>query len=182
MIAKIAKEMGILTVGLITSPFSAEGPRRFQQASDGISEMKNHVDTLLVISNDKLREIHGNLTLSAAFSQADNILSNAAKSIAEIITVPGYVNVDFEDVNTVMRNSGVAIMGMASFEGENRAVNAVESALNSPLLNDNDIRGAKNILVNITSGSVEVTLDEVSEITEYIQREAGFETLSLIHI
>lgn len=176
VIAKIAKEMGILTVGLITSPFSAEGPRRFQQASDGISEMKNHVDTLLVISNDKLREIHGNLTLSAAFSQADNILSNAAKSIAEIITVPGYVNVDFEDVNTVMRNSGVAIMGMASFEGENRAVNAVESALNSPLLNDNDIRGAKNILVNITSGSVEVTLDEVSEITEYIQREAGFET------
>ncbi|MBK9732367.1 MAG: cell division protein FtsZ [Chitinophagaceae bacterium] len=176
VIAKIAKEMGILTVGLITSPFSAEGPRRFQQASDGISEMKNHVDTLLVISNDKLREIHGNLTLSAAFSQADNILSNAAKSIAEIITVPGYVNVDFEDVNTVMRNSGVAIMGMASFEGENRAVNAVEAALNSPLLNDNDIRGAKNILVNITSGSVEVTLDEVSEITEYIQREAGFET------
>ena len=176
VIAKIAKEMGILTVGLITSPFSAEGPRRFQQASDGISEMKNHVDTLLVISNDKLREIHGNLTLSAAFSQADNILSNAAKSIAEIITVPGYVNVDFEDVNTVMRNSGVAIMGMASFEGVNRAVNAVEAALNSPLLNDNDIRGAKNILVNITSGAVEVTLDEVSEITEYIQREAGFET------
>ncbi|HUM45749.1 MAG TPA: cell division protein FtsZ [Chitinophagales bacterium] len=176
VIAKIAKEMGILTVGLITSPFSAEGPRRFQQASDGISEMKNHVDTLLVISNDKLREIHGNLTLSAAFSQADNILSNAAKSIAEIITVPGYVNVDFEDVNTVMRNSGVAIMGMASFEGENRAINAVETALSSPLLNDNDIRGAKNILVNITSGSVEVTLDEVSEITEYIQREAGFET------
>ncbi|MEO6167053.1 MAG: cell division protein FtsZ [Chitinophagales bacterium] len=176
VIAKIAKEMGILTVGLITSPFSAEGPRRFQQASDGISEMKNHVDTLLVISNDKLREIHGNLTLSAAFSQADNILSNAAKSIAEIITVPGYVNVDFEDVNTVMRNSGVAIMGMASFDGENRAINAVETALSSPLLNDNDIRGAKNILVNITSGSVEVTLDEVSEITEYIQREAGFET------
>ncbi|MBA2423009.1 MAG: cell division protein FtsZ, partial [Chitinophagales bacterium] len=165
-----------LTVGLVTSPFSAEGPRRFQQASDGIAEMKNHVDTLLVISNDKLREIHGNLTLSAAFSQADDILSNAAKSIAEIITVPGYVNVDFEDVNTVMRNSGVAIMGMASFEGENRGIKAVETALNSPLLNDNHIRGAKNILVNITSGSVEVTLDEVSDITEFIQREAGFET------
>lgn len=176
VIAKVAKDLGILTVGLVTSPFSAEGPRRFQQASDGISEMKNHVDTLLVISNDKLREIHGNLTLSAAFSQADNILSNAAKSIAEIITVPGYVNVDFEDVNTVMRNSGVAIMGMASFEGENRALHAVEAALNSPLLNDNDIKGAKNILVNITSGSVEVTLDEVSDITEYIQREAGYET------
>jgi len=120
--------------------------------------------------------MHGNLTLSAAFAQADNILANAAKSIAEIITVPGYVNVDFEDVNTVMRSSGVAIMGMASFEGENRAVKSVEAALNSPLLNDNDIKGSKNILVNITSGTVEVTLDEVSEITEYIQREAGYET------
>ncbi|MBA3648084.1 MAG: cell division protein FtsZ [Chitinophagales bacterium] len=176
VIAKVAKELGILSVGLITSPFSAEGPRRFQQAQDGIAEMKNHVDTLLVISNDKLREIHGNLTLSAAFSQADNILSNAAKSIAEIITVPGYVNVDFEDVNTVMRTSGVAIMGMAAFDGERRAIQAVEAALNSPLLNDNDIKGAKNILVNITSGTIEVTLDEVSEITEYIQREAGYET------
>lgn len=176
VIAKIARDLGILSVGLVTSPFSAEGPRRFQQASDGIAEMKNHVDTLLVISNDKLREIHGNLTLSAAFSQADNILSNAAKSIAEIITVPGYVNVDFEDVNTVMRNSGVAIMGMAAYDGDERAIRAVEAALNSPLLNDNDIKGAKNILVNITSGSVEVTLDEVSEITEFIQREAGYET------
>ncbi|MEO5675280.1 MAG: cell division protein FtsZ, partial [Chitinophagales bacterium] len=176
VIAKLAREMGILTVGLVTSPFSAEGPRRFAQAQEGIAELKNNVDTLLVISNDKLREIHGNLTLSAAFAQADNILANAAKSIAEIITVPGYVNVDFEDVNTVMRNSGVAIMGMASYEGENRAVNSVEAALNSPLLNDNDIKGSKNILVNITSGSVEVTLDEVSEITEYIQREAGYET------
>jgi len=176
VIAKLAKEMGILTVGLVTSPFSAEGPRRFQQAQEGISELKNHVDTLIVVSNDKLREIHGNLTLSAAFAQADNILANAAKSIAEIITVPGYVNVDFEDVNTVMRNSGVAIMGMASFEGESRAINSVEAALNSPLLNDSDIKGAKNILVNITSGTVEVTLDEVSEITEYIQREAGYET------
>lgn len=176
VIAKLAREMGILTVGLVTSPFSAEGPRRFAQAQEGIAELKNNVDTLLVISNDKLREIHGNLTLSAAFAQADNILANAAKSIAEIITVPGYVNVDFEDVNTVMRNSGVAIMGMASFEGENRAVNSVEAALNSPLLNDNDIKGSKNILVNITSGTVEVTLDEVSEITEYIQREAGYET------
>jgi cell division protein FtsZ len=176
VIAKLAKEMGILTVGLVTSPFSAEGPRRFQQAVEGIAEMKNHVDTLIIVSNDKLREMHGNLTLSAAFAQADNILTNAAKSMAEIITVPGYVNVDFEDVNTVMRNSGVAIMGMASFEGENRGIRAVEAAINSPLLNDTDIKGAKNILVNITSGSVEVTLDEVSEITEYIQREAGYET------
>jgi cell division protein FtsZ len=176
VIANIARELGILTVGLVTSPFSAEGPRRFQQASDGISELKKYVDTLLVISNDKLREIHGNLTLSAAFGQADNILSNAAKSIAEIITVPGYVNVDFEDVNTVMRNSGVAIMGIASCDGEDRAMKAVGAALTSPLLNDNDIKGAKNILVNINSGKQEVTLDEVSEITEYIQREAGYET------
>lgn len=176
VIAKLSREMGILTVGLVTSPFSAEGPRRFAQAQEGIAELQNNVDTLLVISNDKLREMHGNLTLSAAFAQADNILANAAKSIAEIITVPGYVNVDFEDVNTVMRNSGVAIMGMASFEGENRAITAVEAALNSPLLNDSDIRGSKNILVNITSGTVEVTLDEVSEITEYIQREAGYES------
>ncbi|MCY7409426.1 MAG: cell division protein FtsZ [Chitinophagales bacterium] len=176
VIAKQAREMGILTVGLVTSPFSAEGPRRFQQAVEGIAEMKNHVDTLIIVSNDKLREMHGNLTLSAAFAQADNILANAAKSMAEIITVPGYVNVDFEDVNTVMRNSGVAIMGMAAFEGENRALRAVEAAINSPLLNDNDIKGSKNILLNITSGTVEVTLDEVSEITEYIQREAGYET------
>jgi cell division protein FtsZ len=176
VIAKLAREMGILTVGLVTSPFSAEGPRRFQQAQEGINELRNHVDTLIEISNDKLREIHGNLTLSAAFAQADNILANAAKSIAEIITVPGYVNVDFEDVNTVMRNSGKAIMGMAAFDGEGRALKSVEAALSSPLLNDDDIKGAKNILVNITSGTVEVTLDEVSEITEHIQREAGYET------
>ncbi|MCS6992043.1 MAG: cell division protein FtsZ [Chitinophagales bacterium] len=176
VIAEIAKELDILTVGLVTLPFSAEGPRRYQQAREGIEELKKHVDTLIIISNEKLREIYGNLTLSAAFAQADNILANAAKSIAEIITVPGYVNVDFEDVNTVMRNSGVAIMGMAAAEGENRALQAVQAALNSPLLNDSDIRGARNILVNISSGLVEVTLDEVSEITEYVQREAGYES------
>ncbi len=176
VIAKLAREMNILTVALVTTPFSAEGPRRFQQAQEGIQELRNHVDTLIVVSNDKLREIHGNLTLSAAFAQVDNILANAAKSIAEIITVPGYVNVDFEDVNTVMKGSGVAIMGMATAEGEGRALQAVRAALTSPLLNDSDIRGAKNILVNISSGAQEVTLDEVSEITEFIQQEAGFES------
>ena len=176
VIAKVAKDLGLLTVALVTTPLSVEGPRRYQQAVDGVAELKNHVDTLLVISNDKLREIYGNLKLSEAFSQANNILSNAAKAIAEIITIPGFVNVDFEDVNTVMKNSGVALMGTAVFEGENRAMNAVEAALNSPLLNDNDIRGAKNILINISSGTEEVTLDEVTDITEYVQREAGYDT------
>lgn len=176
VIAKVARELGILTVGLVTTPFLAEGPRRLKQAQEGINELKNYVDTLLVISNDKLREIHGNLPLSSAFNQADSILTNAAKSIAEIITVPGYVNVDFNDVNTVMRNSGVAIMGTAYGEGEHRAVQAVELALNSPLLNDNDIRGAKNILLNISSGTREVTLDEVTDIQEYIQTVAGDNT------
>lgn len=176
VIAKAARELGILTVGLVTTPFSAEGPKRFQQAQDGINELRNYVDTILVISNDKLREVYGNLKLSEAFSHADDILANAARSIAEIITVAGYVNVDFEDVNTVMRDSGVAIMGTAVGEGENRAITAIEAALNSPLLNDNQIKGAKNILLNVTSGTEEVTLDEVSDITEYIQREAGYDT------
>ena len=176
VIAKAAKELGILTVGLVTTPFGAEGPRRFNQANDGINELKNYVDTILVISNDKLREVYGNLKLSDAFSHADSILCNAARSIAEIITVPGYVNVDFEDVNTVMRASGVAIMGTAQAEGEDRAERAIESALNSPLLNDNQIKGAKNILLNVTSGEEEVTLDEISNITEFIQSQAGYDS------
>ena len=176
VIAKAARELGILTVGLVTTPFAAEGPKRLAQAMEGISELKSHVDSILVISNDKLREVYGNLKLSEAFSHADSILANAARSIAEIITVAGHVNVDFEDVNTVMRNSGVAIMGTASAEGEDRADRAIEAALNSPLLNDTKIKGAKNILLNVTSGEEEVTLDEVTSITEYIQREAGFDT------
>ncbi|GDX51305.1 hypothetical protein LBMAG27_03520 [Bacteroidota bacterium] len=176
VIAKAARELGILTVGLVTTPFGAEGPRRLTQAMDGIKELKNYVDTILVISNDKLREVYGNLKLGEAFSHADNILANAARSIAEIITIPGYVNVDFEDVNTVMRDSGVAIMGTASAEGENRAEVAIEAALNSPLLNDNQIKGAKNILLNVTSGDEEVTLDEISSITEYIQQQAGYDS------
>jgi len=176
IIAKTAQEMDILTVGIITLPFTFEGRRRSSQGVDGLEELKKHVDTLIVISNDKLRQIHGNLSLSQAFAQADNILTTAAKGIAEIITVPGYVNVDFEDVNTVMRDSGVAIMGTASADGEDRAKRAVDEALNSPLLEENDIRGAQHILLNITSGTKEVTMDEIFEITEFVQEEAGFGT------
>jgi cell division protein FtsZ len=174
IIAKAAQEMDILTVGIVTLPFSFEGRRRSKQGVDGLDELKKNVDTLIVISNDKLRQIHGNLKLSQAFSEADDILSTAAKGIAEIITVPGYVNVDFEDVNTVMRGSGVAIMGTATSEGEDRAKLAVDEALNSPLLEENDIQGAQHILLNITSGNKEVTMDEIFEITEFVQEEAGF--------
>jgi cell division protein FtsZ len=157
-------------------PFTFEGSRRKRQALEGLEEMKANVDALIVISNDKLKDLHGDLKLSDAFSKADNILTTAARGIAEIITMEGYVNVDFEDVNTVMRASGVAIMGTAAFDGEHRARKAVQAALNSPLLEDNDIRGAQHILLNITSGRVEVTMDEVFEITEYVQAEAGYGT------
>ncbi len=173
IIAKAAKELDILTVGIITTPFSFEGKRRKIQAEEGLNEFKKYVDSFLVISNDRLREIFGNLTLSAAFAQADNILTTAAKGIAEIITIPGYINVDFKDVKTVMNESGVAIMGSYSAEGENRALRAVEGALASPLLKDNEIEGARYILLNISSGSKEVSMDEVSIITDYIQSEAG---------
>lgn len=176
IIAKTAQEMDILTVGIVTLPFTFEGRRRTDQGVDGLAELKKYVDTIIVVSNDKLRQIYGNLSLSDAFSQADNILTTAAKGIAEIITVPGYVNVDFEDVNTVMRNSGVAIMGTASVGGDDRARRAVDEALHSPLLEDNDIRGAQHILLNISSGSREVTMDEIFEITEFVQEEAGYGT------
>ncbi len=176
IIAKTAQELDILTVGIVTLPFTFEGRRRSSQGIEGLNELKNCVDTLIVISNDKLRQIHGNLSISEAFAQADNILTTAAKGIAEIITVPGHVNVDFEDVNTVMRKSGVAIMGTASAEGEDRAKVAVDEALHSPLLEENDIRGAQHILLNITSGKKEVTMDEIFEITEFVQEEAGFGT------
>ncbi len=176
IIAKTAKEMDILTVGIVTLPFTFEGRRRTSQGTEGLEELKKNVDTLIVISNDKLRQIHGNLSISDAFAEADDILTTAAKGIAEIITVPGYVNVDFEDVNTVMRESGVAIMGTASAEGEDRAKRAVDEALHSPLLEDNDIRGAQHILLNITSGTKEVTMDEIFEITEFVQEEAGYGT------
>lgn len=173
IIAKAAQELGILTVGIVTLPFLFEGRVRVSNGFEGLEELRKNVDCLVVISNDKLRQIHGNLSISQAFSQADNILCTAAKGIAEIITVPGYVNVDFEDVNTVMRGSGVAIMGTASVEGEGRARRAVDEALNSPLLEDSNISGAKNILVNITSGTREATMDEIFEITEFVQQEAG---------
>jgi cell division protein FtsZ len=173
IIAKAAKEMDILTVGIITTPFSFEGKRRKTQAEEGLEEFKKYVDSYLVISNDRLREIFGNLTLGSAFAQADNILTTAAKGIAEIITIPGYINVDFKDVRTVMKESGVAIMGSYAAEGENRALRAVEGALASPLLKDNEIEGARYILLNISSGDKEVTMDEVSVITDFIQQEAG---------
>lgn len=173
VIASVAKELGILTVGIVTIPFSFEGRKRLLQAEQGINELRSQVDTLLVVSNDKLRELHGDLKLSEAFNQADNILTTAAKGIAEIVTVTGYINVDFEDVRTVMENSGKAIMGSAMVEGENRAIEAVKEAMASPLLDDNDISGASNILLYIASGTEEISMDEVTEITDYIQNESG---------
>lgn len=173
IIAKTAKEFGMLTVGIVTMPFQFEGKRRKQFAEEGLANFKKNVDCLLVISNEKIKEAYGNMSLRTAFSEADSILTVAAKGIAEIITVPGYINVDFEDVKTVMTNSGVALMGSATATGEDRAIKAAQLALASPLLNDSDIRGAKNILLNITSGKNEVLMDEISVITEYIQDEAG---------
>lgn len=175
VIARAAKELGILTVAIVTIPFRNEGQRRINQALEGIAEIESHVDSLLVINNEKIRSIYGDLRVSEAFAKADDILAIAAKGIAEIITVHGYINVDFADVETVMTNSGVAIMGSAKSEGEERAVKAVQDALRSPLLNDNDIKGAKNILINITSGTEEVTMDEIGQITDYIQECSGAE-------
>ena len=168
VIASTAKEMGILTVAIVTIPFRFEGPERINQAIEGINQLKDHVDSLLVINNEKLREIYGNLTVSKSFEKADDVLAIAARGIAEIITVHGYINVDFADVQTVMSNSGVAIMGSASATGEERARMAIEEALTSPLLNNNDIEGARSVLLNITSGSEEITMDEISEITDYV--------------
>lgn len=169
VIAQIARELEILTVGIVTIPFSFEGRKRRQSAEEGIRQMKQNVDALLIISNDKLRMLCGDLPLSEAFKRADNVLTTAAKGIAEIITVAGYINVDFEDVKTVMKNSGVAIMGTGVASGQNRAQMAVEEALNSPLLDNNDIEGAGNLLLYIASGKDEITMDEVTEITDYIQ-------------
>ena len=173
VIAKIAKDRGILTVGIVTMPMEREGRRRKLQALSGIDELKACVDTLILISTDKLRDEYGNMRLSEAFKKADDVLTTAAKGIAEIITVPGYVNVDFEDVTTVMKDSGKAIMGTGVAEGENRAQRAIEDAIKSPLLNDSNIEGAKNILLYITSGSNEVTLDEVDDILEIAQNTCG---------
>ena len=173
VVAKMAKEKGILTVGIVTMPMEREGRRRKLQALAGIDELKKCVDTLILISTDKLRDQYGNMKLSEAFKKADDVLATAARGIAEIITVPGYVNVDFEDVKTVMKDSGKAIMGSGVAEGENRAEKAIKDAIHSPLLNDSNIEGAKNILLYITSGTNEVSLDEVDEILEIAQNACG---------
>ena len=173
VIAQVAKDLGILTVGIVTVPFNFEGRKRRQQAEEGLDKMRQNVDTLLIINNERLREFGKNMSLSSAFSHADNVLTVAAKGIAEVISVTGTINVDFNDVNTVLRNSGQAIMGSAVAEGEDRAIVAVKEALTSPLLNDNDINGASYVLLNITYGDKEVMMDEITEITDYIQDAAG---------
>ena len=178
ILAKICKDLGILTVGIVTTPFAYEGKKRIIQAEEGINKLKDYVDTLLVISNDKLRHQFGNLTMRAAFAKADNVLATAAKCITDVINSTGQINVDFADVCTVMRNGGVAILGSASAEGEDRAQRAIENALNSPLLNDNDIRGARWILININSaeGENEFTMDEVEIIQNHLLSNAGEDT------
>lgn len=174
VIAQVARDRKILTIGIVSIPFRNEGRLRIQQAIEGIREMEDHVDSLLVINNERIREIYGDFPISKAFSKADDVLTIAARGIAEIITYSGFINVDFEDVRTVMQNSGVAIMGSFQASGENRALKAVEGAINSPLLNNNDIRGAKNVLINITSGEKhEVTMSETNLINEYVQEMAG---------
>src|SRR5687767_2374278 len=175
IISKICKELGILTVGIVTTPFSYEGRKRQMQAEEGIKVMKEYVDTLLVISNDKLRHQFGNLKMKEAFNRADNVLATAAKCITDVINSTGQINVDFADVCTVMRNGGVAILGSAACGGEDRAQRTIAEALTSPLLNDNDIRGAKWILININSseGEHEFTMDEVEIIQNYLLEQAG---------
>lgn len=175
VVSKICRDLGILTVGIVTTPFTYEGRRRMKQAQEGIDRMREQVDTILIISNDKLRQQFGNLAFTQAFSKADDILATAAKCITDVITTTGQINVDFADVCTVMKNGGVAILGSAAVAGENRALHAVEQALNSPLLNDSDISGAKWLLLNITSsaGEFEHTMDEAEAIQAYVQQQAG---------
>ena len=170
VIAQACKERGILTVGIVTVPFMFEGRRRNQQASEGLEAMRAAVDTLLIIRNDKLRELFGNQTIRSAFANADQILCTAAKGIAEVITLTGEINVDMNDVNTVMRDSGRAIMGSGSASGQGRAQKAVSDALESPLLNDSDITGANFVLLNITFGTEEILMNEIMEITDHTRR------------
>jgi cell division protein FtsZ len=179
VVAKACKDAGLLTIAVVTIPFKSEGKIRIRQAIDGVTDLKDHVDSLLVINNEKLREIYGNQPVSTAFAKADDILTTAVKGIAEIITVTGYINVDFADVETVMKNSGVAIMGMGGAAGENRAIKAIENALSSPLLNSNDVTGARSILINISSGTGEheITMDELGEITDYMYESASDDAL-----
>ena len=175
VIAKAAKDLGILTVGIVTTPFIFEGSKRKLAAEKGIEELREQVDSLLIISNDRIKEMYGNLPISKAFQYADNVLSTAAKGIAEIITIAGSINVDFEDVKTAMKNSGVSILGNGLAEGQDRAKRAAELALNSPLLNDNKILGANDLLVNISYGAEEASMDEYALINEYLQGEAGMD-------
>jgi cell division protein FtsZ len=179
VIAKACKDAGLLTIAVVTIPFKSEGKVRIRQAIDGVTELKDYVDSLLVINNEKLREIYGNQPVSTAFAKADDILTTAVKGIAEIITVTGYINVDFADVETVMKNSGVSIMGMGKASGENRAIKAIENALSSPLLNSNDVTGANSILINISSGTGEheLTMDELGEITDFMYDSASDDAL-----
>ncbi|MEY2963984.1 MAG: cell division protein FtsZ, partial [Bacteroidota bacterium] len=175
IIAKASRDMGILTVGIVTAPFSFEGKNRAEQAENGIRAMREAVDSLIVINNDKLRQVYGDLGFRNAFSKADEVLAGAAKGIAEVITNHYTANIDLRDAKTVLENSGSALFGTGKGEGAQRAMNAVQEALDSPLLNDNHIKGAKNVLLLVTSGAGEneVTIDEIGEITDHIQREAG---------
>jgi cell division protein FtsZ len=174
IIAKMAKEMEILTVGIVTIPFQFEGKLRNEQAQKGIEKLRSHVDSLIVINNNKLREVYGNLGFKAGFSKADEVLSTASRGIAEVITHHYTQNIDLRDAKTVLSNSGTAIMGSSSAAGPNRAQDAIMKALDSPLLNDNKITGAKNVLLLIVSGSQEITIDEIGEINDHIQAEAGY--------
>ena len=174
VIAKMAREMDILTVGIVTTPFSFEGKIRNEQAQNGIENLREHVDSLIIINNNKLREVYGNLGFKAGFSKADEVLSTAAKGIAEVITHHYTQNIDLKDANTVLSNSGTAIMGASTASGDGRAQEAIRKALDSPLLNDNKITGAKNVLLLIVSGDQEITIDEIGDINDHIQEQAGF--------
>lgn len=173
IIAKAARDLDILTVGIVTMPYASEGPIRMRNAREGIGEMRKHVDSLIIINNENIQEIYGELPITEAFGKANDILSTAARGIAEIITRPGIVNVDFADVSTVMKNSGIALMGSSRASGEGRARRVAETALSSPLLNHNSVRGATSILFNITYGKEQITLAESTQILDYIQMRAG---------
>lgn len=173
VIARLARELDILTIAVVTIPSRSEGKRRYEQALEGVGKLKEQVDSMLVISNEKLHKIYGNLPASQAFKKADNIITTAVKGVAEIITLHGNINIDFADVSTVMAGSGVFIMGTGLSDGPNRAMSAVRQALESPLLDSSSIRGTKDILLNIISGTEEVTMSEIGEIIDYLQEEAG---------